>query len=90
MNVVPCRNEHCATPPPIPGRRVAVRPSRMNQNSRSVGPGFCYESFHSPMNALPCRNERYASPPHIPSGRVAVRPSRINQNSRSVVPELCL
>ncbi|GFQ86377.1 hypothetical protein TNCT_643651 [Trichonephila clavata] len=84
MNVVPCRNEHCATPPPIPGRRVAVRPSRMNQNSRSVGPGFCYESLHSQMNVVPCRNEHYATAPPIPGGRVTVRPSRMNQKSISV------
>ncbi|GFR25293.1 hypothetical protein TNCT_175941 [Trichonephila clavata] len=61
----------------------------MNQNSRSVSPGFCYESFHSPMNVLPCRKEHYAAPPPIPGGRVAVRPSRMNQNSRSVSPGFC-
>ncbi|GFQ86383.1 hypothetical protein TNCT_643661 [Trichonephila clavata] len=82
MNVVPFRKEFYATPPPIPGGRVSVRPSCLNQNSSSVGPEFHSESFHSPMNVVPCRNDRYASPPHIPSGRVAVRPSRINQNSR--------
>ncbi|GFR05275.1 hypothetical protein TNCT_703811 [Trichonephila clavata] len=71
------------------GGRVSVRPSRVNQNSRSVGPEFYSESFPSPMNVVPCRNEHYATPPTMPGGRVSVRPSRVNQNSRSVVPELC-
>ncbi|GFR25281.1 hypothetical protein TNCT_175891, partial [Trichonephila clavata] len=70
MNAVPCRNEHYATPPPIPGGRVLVRPSRVKQNSRSVGPEIYSESFHSPMNVVPCRNEHYATPPLIPGGRV--------------------
>ncbi|GFR25295.1 hypothetical protein TNCT_175961 [Trichonephila clavata] len=87
MNVVPCRNEHYATAPPIPGGRVTVRPSRMNQKSISVGPEFHSESFHSPMNVVPCRNEHYATPPPIPGVRVAVRQSRVKQNSSSVGPE---
>ncbi|GFQ91132.1 hypothetical protein TNCT_618381 [Trichonephila clavata] len=90
MNVVPCRKEHYATPPLILGGRVSVRPSRMHQNASSVGPAYCYKSFHSSTNAMPCRNEHEVTPPCIPGGRVAVRLSRINQNLRSVVPELCL
>ncbi|GFQ86384.1 hypothetical protein TNCT_643671 [Trichonephila clavata] len=89
MNVVPCRNEDYATAPPIPGGRVTVRPSRMNQKSISVGPEFCSESFHGPMNVVPCRKEHYVTPPHIQGGRVPVRPSRMQQNARSMGPEFC-
>ncbi|GFQ68951.1 hypothetical protein TNCT_590021 [Trichonephila clavata] len=59
LNVVPCRNEHYAPAPPIPGGRVTVRPSRMKQKSISKGPEFCSESFHGPMNVLPSRKEHY-------------------------------
>ncbi|GFQ66813.1 hypothetical protein TNCT_574821 [Trichonephila clavata] len=63
VNVVPWRNEHYATPPHMPGKRVAVRPSRMHQNVRSVGS----ESFQSPVNVVPWQNEHYATPSHIPA-----------------------
>ncbi|GFR05722.1 hypothetical protein TNCT_69641 [Trichonephila clavata] len=79
MNVVPCRNEHYATPPPIPGGRVSVRPSRMHQNARSAGAVYCYKSFPSSTNVVPCRNEHELTPPRIPGGRVSVRPSSMNQ-----------
>ncbi|GFQ66815.1 hypothetical protein TNCT_574831 [Trichonephila clavata] len=36
VNVVPLQNEHYATPPHIPAGRVAVRPTCIHQNSRSV------------------------------------------------------
>ncbi|GFR05730.1 hypothetical protein TNCT_69661 [Trichonephila clavata] len=74
---------------PIPGGRVLVRPSRVNQNSRPVGYEFYSEYFHRPMNVVPCRKEHYATPPPIPGGRVLVRPSHVNQNSTSVGPEFC-
>ncbi|GFQ85341.1 hypothetical protein TNCT_658171 [Trichonephila clavata] len=63
MNVVPFRNEHHATPPPIPGGRVLVRPSRRHQNSSSVGPELYSEFFSQPdeCRALSKRTLRYPS-----------------------------
>ncbi|GFQ96921.1 hypothetical protein TNCT_101441 [Trichonephila clavata] len=71
-------------PPHMPGKRVAVRPSRMHQNVRSVGS----ESFKvGECRALAKRTLRYSAA--YTAGRVAVRPTCIHQNSRLVDTEVC-
>ncbi|GFQ68850.1 hypothetical protein TNCT_160783 [Trichonephila clavata] len=74
VNVVPWRNEHYAISPHIPAGRVAVRPSYIPQNARSVDTEFWILPQAGEYRALAEGTLRYPTAKTGRAGRVKTIP----------------